>query len=79
MGGKGCGGFERGKLEGEGPFGRLYSLVVGIQVFGELLLLLEGLSRLVLVYRGNWVRELSLLAVLELMVAVDEGLQLLLI
>ncbi len=39
---------------GEGLFERLYSLVVGIRVFGGLLLLLGDLSRLVLVYLGNW-------------------------
>ena len=38
---------------GKGLFERLYSLVVGIRVFGGLLLLLGDLSRLVLVYRGN--------------------------
>ena len=49
-------GFSKGKgrgRRGKGLFERLYSLVVGIRVFGELLLLLGDLARLVLVYRGN--------------------------
>ncbi len=64
---------------GEGPFERLYSLVVGIRVFGGLLLLLGDLAHLVLVYSGDWDGELRLLAGLELLVGVNEGLQLLLI
>ena len=64
---------------GKRLFERLYSLVVGIRVFAGLLLLLGDLARLVLVYLGNWDGELFLLAALELLVGVNEGLQLLLI
>ena len=64
---------------GKRLFERLYSLVVGIRVFAGLLLLLGDLARLVLVYLGNWDGELCLLAALELLVGVNEGLQLLLI
>ena len=76
------GGFWKGKgkeRRGEGLFERLYSLVAGIRVFGALLLLLEDLSRLVLVYFGHWDGGLRLLAVLELLVGVNDRLQLLLI